>query len=444
MTSERRRFLRFPCDLPVFDETENVQLGRATDISMGGMCIEGGDFKIKQYISSHVSLPFGKTSLKGKVVNVRKDGKNLFGVEFSFLNGLTDSLKPYLSLQYRVEGPYSSQSNAGFSMESINNYFQNVRSNDEIANWIKSVDIGDELLALSDRYDLLGDRDKIIWQWGCLASRLTTLEGVSDVEHVCKTKVATIMLNGLLDDLVDKFHDRDSCDLAHDLLIRNRPLNEVSNLKCKKDGSGYMKLISDVWKHIHSRLCGYPNYEILKPILIFDYEQLFNSMRYACLANTFPSYANMTEYFLYQPHNMNVMINSTIDLMNNKNLDVSELGRIREIAWVAQKLARIANALSTWKREIKENDFSSAVFAYLWDEGKIESSDIENSSTSNIGEKVVQSGCEKVFFDQWMNTYHEILNLVKKTSVKSVEMNSYAASMPRLFFDLHLNLEGYI
>ncbi len=448
---ERRNFLRYPCKLSAYEIVADQKIGSTVDISQAGMRLKTFKKLTKNNTYNFLlNTPERKVHLCGTIANCFENYDHyLYGIKFKQLDLHQSSiLNSYLSLQFKLKGPSSFllPKNNTFTFNPNLTTYQDIPLNkvigSEIAAWINNIDLGSTLDEFTRRYYELGDREKFIWQWGYAAAQLTTIDGVHDIKDVCKTKVATIMLNGLIDDLVDKFYDNKTCTLAHDILLREEASKTLLSSIKDKATKDYLNLIVDLWNFIHKRLESYPNHKQLKEIILFDYEQLFNAMRYAYLANTIKSYANLTEYFLYQPHNMNVMINSTIDLMNHQTFDIKELGKIRKIVWSAQKLARIANALATWRREWKEKDYSNPLFAFL-NEQNITSNNIA-LDIDEFENEINQAKVINIFYKQWLANYNNLTHILKTLDLGSVNLNSYTASMPRLLFDFHLALDGYI
>ncbi len=92
--------------------------------------------------------------------------------------------------------------------------------------------------------------------------------------------------------------------------------------------------------------------------------QMINSMYYSCLVNLYPFSINFTENSIYTASNMIVYLYIDTNLMASPSFDIRELGKLREMLWHVQQMARIGNWITTRKRELKEGDFTSGVFAY--------------------------------------------------------------------------------
>jgi hypothetical protein len=152
---------------------------------------------------------------------------------------------------------------------------------------------------------------------------------------------------------------------------------------------------------------------------------------------------NLQEMEFYGSFNMIVYVLNGIDLMASPNFDKKDLPHLRTVFWNAQQMARIGNWLSTWKREIKEEDVSSGVFAYALSNNILsidELKKLNNLDEKYIIEKIENSGMLEYFEKNWMKSYENIKN--NKDKIKSVDINQYMNGLENLI-KLHLASEGF-
>ena len=211
-----------------------------------------------------------------------------------------------------------------------------------------------------------------------------------------------------MDDIVDKRKNEKMLKEAfYNCFFRKRKPN-INNLKFRKEELCYLNLIKTIWKFINKEIKKYPRYKDFKDIFIYDYKQFFNSMEYSYLIHKNPYLANKTEYYLFLPANMHSVISNTFDLMCSTKFDLRELGMIREVIWYLQKMLRIGNCISTWDREVKENDFTSGVFVYAIDAGFINHDYLKNKDKLEIIKKIRKSKIEKELLKEWESCYFRI------------------------------------
>ncbi|HWU41821.1 MAG TPA: hypothetical protein VN132_00245, partial [Bdellovibrio sp.] len=91
-------------------------------------------------------------------------------------------------------------------------------------------------------------------------------------------------------------------------------------------------------------------------IVSFDLTQFYSANRYSSLVTANPHLGSQLENRSYAHHNMGMIIVSMMDLMASKNLRESELGSIREVFLMSQRMGRIFNVLSTHERETNDGD----------------------------------------------------------------------------------------
>ncbi|MBI3466220.1 MAG: hypothetical protein HY000_24665 [Planctomycetes bacterium] len=209
--------------------------------------------------------------------------------------------------------------------------------------------------AWSDGYAGVGKRNLYLWKWCRQGVEITMLPCVAPElrDEVCDTKVLGVMLDVLLDDIADRGGDG---ELLEQLLTLPLGCTTFDFARFPLDQQDYARFTVEVWEEIQRRAQSYPCHAEYRELLRFDYLQLFNVMRYSHLLNGNLALLNLAEHDLYTPHNMHMMVSSTLDLMCSPEFDRSELGKVREIVWNAQCMGRVGNLITTWQRELGEGD----------------------------------------------------------------------------------------
>lgn len=277
-------------------------------------------------------------------------------------------------------------------------------------------------------YRRVGRRDLYLWRWtGCALDWLT----LSCVEpalrrSVCETKFLAAMFNVLLDDLIDERHDAEAMrDVMRLMSDEAAAADVVGRL------GQYGQFTRKVWEEIWRRAAEYPRFSEFRRLLLYDFRQLGNTVDYSELLFRHPSIINQTEHDLYSPHGMMVACAATLDLMCSPQFDVVDLGRLREVLWHANSMARIGNLMSTWEREIGNDDFSSGVFAHAVSQGWLHPDDLSSANRVQIEAAIRNSGGEREYEERW-NRHRERL-LAISDRIKSVSVASLAEGLDRLF-----------
>ncbi len=182
------------------------------------------------------------------------------------------------------------------------------------------------------------------------------------------------------------------------------------------------------------------SYRKYQEVFEFDLFQALNEMRYAYLFNKHPFLINKNEYWAFLPYNMCLYVYSDMDLMSCSKFNIRKLGMLREIIWDIQKTARIGNWLSTWKRELKENDFSSIVFAYYFEKKELNSlSNLNNKKYLEVIKGIKKQRIEKELLVEWEKSYFKI----KNKNDKNLKINEISKTLRELLV-LHLTNSSYI
>lgn len=289
-----------------------------------------------------------------------------------------------------------------------------------------------------DRYDQVGRRASYLWKWCRRAVEITTLPCVPDAlrQDLCDIKALGVMWDVLLDDLADQ---GDNPQLLEELLCLPQGRTNRDFGRFTASEQQYASFVCAVWDEVMDRVSCYPCYAGYEALLEFDYLQLCNVMRYSHLLNRSPSLLNLTEHDLYTPHNMHIMICSTIDLTASPGFDSQELGRLRQIVWHAQCMGRIGNLVTTWERELGERDFTSGVYAWALAQGDLTLHDLLDPQPEHIRAAIVKSQAEQSYLQSWARLHATILTL--QTRVRSLDVRAYLAGFEELIC-LHLASRG--
>lgn len=289
-----------------------------------------------------------------------------------------------------------------------------------------------------DTYETVGHRDVYLWKWCRRGVEVTTLPCVPEEErdHLADTKVLGVMLDVLIDDVADEGGEDRFLDFLLEIPGGRKP-ETASFLTAEQ--RRYAELTRRVWEEIQSRVEQGPRYEEFCNLLRFDYGQLFNAMRYAHLLNSDPALLNLTEHDLYLPHNMHMMVSSTMDLMFSPGFDHQELGVLREAVSRAQYMGRIGNLVTTWEREVAQRDFTSGVFAAAISAGALTPNDLHERNPARLEEAIQASGAEEFFLRRWHCCRQELLLL--QPSLNTVDVGQLAAGLQQLLC-LHLGSRG--
>jgi hypothetical protein len=291
----------------------------------------------------------------------------------------------------------------------------------------------------ASRYAEVGKRNVYLWKWCRQGVEITTLPCVLPElrGEVGDTRVLGIMLDVLLDDVADRKGDERLLERLLSLSF-DAPPPDFSDFP--SDERAYGKLTVEVWEEIKACAAKFPRYTEYAKLLRYDYLQLFNVMRYSHLVNENLSLLNMAEHELYTPHNMHMIISSTLDLMCSPDFDGDELGALRDLVWHAQCMGRVGNLVTTWERELADGDYTSGVYAHALAGGDVTLDQLRANDREQIRAGIVRGGHERHFLDSWHE--HRRHLLAKAPLIRSFDFGVVIKGLERLIC-LHLGSRGY-
>lgn len=290
-------------------------------------------------------------------------------------------------------------------------------------------------------YEEVGQRGAFLWRWCWRGVAETALPLVPEAwrEHVLSTKLLAIILNVLLDDLADQRGSEELLDAALSIPFhpggREAPLPRVP-----AEERRYFALIAELWHVLEERVQVLPLQHVYRPLYRFDYQQVFNSMRYSVLTRNRPALHNLAENRAYSPHNMNMMVFATLDLMTAP-VEETELGAIRETIWYAQSMGQLANMTATWRREVPARDFASRVFVQALEAGVLTARQLQELPPEEITARIESSGMEQLLLAEWREQRQRLDVLMAR--VRSFDMARLLRGVDTLL-GMHLAARGLI
>ncbi|MBW3596864.1 MAG: hypothetical protein KY475_06255 [Planctomycetes bacterium] len=289
-----------------------------------------------------------------------------------------------------------------------------------------------------ERYAQVGRRNPYLWNWCRQAVEITTLPCVPAEwkSELCDTKTLGVMWDVMLDDLADQNGD----GRLMEELLRLPQYGEADLTPYSSREREYAQFTCDLWREIMRRVRRLPRFAEFEDLLRFDYLQLCNVMRYSHLLNRHPELLNLVEHDSYTPHNMHIMICSTIDVMASPDFQAIEFGKLREVVWNAQWMGRIGNLVTTWQRELGENDFTSGVYARAVACGDLTLGQLYGGDRAAIEKAILDGGHEEHYLQRWRK--HHAFLLSDEARLESFDVRRLAAGLEQLIC-LHLGSRGY-
>jgi len=321
---------------------------------------------------------------------------------------------------------------------------ERVKKENEVVHRVK---LPREIKKFADGYRKIGDprrvgdlrRGEYFWKWIFKTTSMITSPTVDKRyrKSLPITKALLFMFDTLLDDVADKTKNK---ILLRELIKVPFDQDFINLDRLNPTERKYLFFAKRLWNYIKRAIKKYPRYREFQHLFEFDVQQLLNTMNYSFLINVNPYLINKTEFWLYLPANMTVMICSTIDLMCSFRFKAQELGKIREIFSLAQEMPRIGNWVSTWEREIEEKDFTSGIWAYAIDRRILNIDEFQREKAEEIIDKIKKAKIEKILLSRWEKNYIEILKLGEE--ITSFDVKKLLLMLKHSIW-MHLTSKGY-
>jgi len=223
-----------------------------------------------------------------------------------------------------------------------------------------------DLSDVIDLYKSIGRRNIEYFAWMHDIYSWITLPSVSfDCRKVLsedKTKLS--IFNILVDDVADNFETRNYSRLERLAAI---PWQRKAATDAEDE---YVGVARKIWEDSISSVSSYPRFNELEKVFYFDLRQVLSSELYSYLSNTC-GIENPVETSFHSSYGCQVEVAMDLDLMCSPAFDMAELGQMRTIACLAQKVAHVANMLTTYPSEIAERDVSSPIISLALRKGLI-------------------------------------------------------------------------
>lgn len=284
---------------------------------------------------------------------------------------------------------------------------------------------------LDDYLALDGARPRFMWQWVHRLAPENTLPCVRDeyADRVPVDKTLTILYVTLLDDVLEKRGDAATFHAAAAVPFEHR---SVDRSRDDVDAE-YVAFAERVWETLLDRLRQAPEYDTYEAMFRFDVKQAINAIEYSGLVIQRPSLAAMADLERYESHNMAMLAYADIDLMHSPPGVVAEFATLREAVWVAQRMARIGNWVSTWERELREGDLCTAVVVYALENGIVTEAELrdldgsDDAAVDAVVERIRDHDVEAVFLRRWADHRDRLVEI--GDDLTTMDLSPFVAGM---------------
>ena len=258
-----------------------------------------------------------------------------------------------------------------------------------------------ELIEILDRYLPHASRPAFIRRWAWAGCRLTMLGGATAIEDVTSVKVATVLMNMLVDDVVDRARDRGAFETAARILTDGLSVNADTKRP-------EIEAIARLRAFVGARVRRYPQFAKLGEVLAFDFAQIAHTNRYMAVAHGFPGLLNPVEYLWHESLAMNLMVHLTVDAMSQRTFDPREFGRAREVVLQAGRVARLTNNATLSRERAEGNE--------------------------------IADGEGEGWLARWPEEYDALVRLHRATRIRTLDLTPLVEHMPRFLVTMNLSM----
>ena len=305
---------------------------------------------------------------------------------------------------------------------------------------VAAVELPPQIQEWAEEYERLGERNEFFWKWVFRGIRIFAGDRTERqyLQDLLLAKMLIFMMDGLLDDITDKYRDEKLLNEA--IKVPFAP-DHIEYSRLSNEERRYIDFAISIWNRMRATVERFPRFREFSAILDYDVRQLLNALEYCHLVHRNNHLYNSHEAWTYLPHGMQVMTNITLELTCSPRFNMAELGKLRRAAWHAQGMARIGNWVSTWEREIHEEDYTSAVFIHAIENEVINLEDLlHEEARLNAVTKIRGSEIEKGLLVAWEENHREIDTLSRQ--IESIDVREMLSALKRVIV-MHLSSRGH-
>lgn len=272
----------------------------------------------------------------------------------------------------------------------------NIQTVEEYTTHISNFTFTDSVQDTIDMYYTLdaGNRDKFVWKWiGRVIEELTVVNSQTAKEEKLLLSIFITTIDDIGEIEGNKEVFQKACRIPWDNV-------ETTNNK--------IKFLSQTWNKISKKLQEKPQYERFKETFFFDLKTCFEAMNYTRVVNKNPEMFNQTELKTHDKYGMPLFLFVDIDLMHHTHIEESEIRQIRSTVDELTYIVRVGNWITTWEREIQENDLISGVVGKALQENIITYEEMKQLDSEALINKINNSGIETEMEQSWKANYDSI------------------------------------
>lgn len=201
-------------------------------------------------------------------------------------------------------------------------------------------------------------------------------------ETVSQVSVAGTTLNIFLDYWADTHNRLDLIANAREYMLQGRPILHPE-----------LEHLPFLWEYYNQRVQEAPLIERYRPLLLREWANLFEAMRYSVLVNTDPTLPLSYETSLQKMGaNMHYSILSMAEICFSERWEEAWTAQAEELTRIGQSITRISNWLQSWEQElIMHKDITAGVFAVALAHGVVSRAEVQAADSQAIIDRIAST-----------------------------------------------------
>lgn len=310
---------------------------------------------------------------------------------------------------------------------------------------VRQQELPETVVPLIDTYeDIVGDRDRFLWRWlyHLFPSFRLSCVDADQNRMVRDAKLIATIYIVVADDVAERHADRATFEELAAIPFDGRRSDPD---RSAVDGE-VVRFLTDLWDRFEAAYGAGPRADEFEDLLQFDLRQALQAIEYSYLANRHPNLVSEQELWRYDSRNMLMFVYADIDLANASSFDSSELSLLRQVIDRTERMARIGNWISTWKRELGEGDWCSGVVVHALESDIISREQLQpirqqptDATIDPLVDAISDSGVEDYFLDRWRTEYEDASRF--EHDIESVDIGVYLEGFETIL-RYHMASEG--
>lgn len=310
----------------------------------------------------------------------------------------------------------------------------------------------EELRAFVEGFSRVADRDGFLWRWAYQGIHITTLSCVDPalLSAAREAKLLGVMYLILIDDALDRAQQEGGDRLGVFEALCQLPLRTVTEAESHLLEPGTHPCVAfghRLWAALHRRARALPRAAEFLPLWHLDLLQLVQDARYLLLTRQNPQLTSETECLARAAGftGLPLLLSGSLDLCAAPGFDAREVGLLREVLTLAQRMHHLSFVLSGWQRACEGGELSGAAVAHGVMTGVLSARELSAEGAAlqgpAIAARLQAARIDSHFLTAWLQARQQTRELAQR--LRSVDVQRLLVAHQRLLW-LQLQHRGLV